>query len=348
MSVDGLVEFELWSKGDWPQRDIVGESFHEAAIRSFFPKRIGEGDRELFIMASLIPEPTNPYDKHAVKVVVGGQHAGYLSKEDAPNYQPVIARLIQQGLLPVTKCRIYGSEYEEWVGTDRRGRDIMKLSFASSIRLTLDEPHLCVPVNLPPSYAHAMLPFGSAIQVRKEENHQDVLRKYVTREGECWVHGTLHAILDGTSKAVKELVEIRIDNQRVGELTPAMSGAYLPIIQQLFECGRATAAKLIVKGNQVHAEVVLHAAKAHELDASWLASHLSSGAGADDVRTSSGGRSSVVFEHAPIPPKPTRIRFRVPPGWPPAPDGWEPGPGWRPDPGWPPAASDWLYWRAED
>jgi hypothetical protein len=29
---------------------------------------------------------------------------------------------------------------------------------------------------------------------------------------------------------------------------------------------------------------------------------------------------------------PTRIRFRPPPGWPPAPRGWEPGPGWRADP----------------
>lgn len=104
-----------------------------------------------------------------------------------------------------------------------------------------------------------------------------------------------------------------------------MSGAYLPIIQQLSECGRAAAAKLIVKGNQVHAEVVLHAAKAHELDASWLASHLSGGAGADNLRASSGGRSSAVFEHSPIPPKPTRIRFRVPPGWPPPPEGWEQG-----------------------
>jgi hypothetical protein len=106
-----------------------------------------------------------------------------------------------------------------------------------------------------------------------------------------------HAILDGTSKAVKELVEIRIDNQRVGVLTPPMSGAYLPIIQQLSERGRATAAKLIVKGNQVHAEAVLHAAKAHELDASWLASHLSGGAGADNLREPSAGRSSAVFVH---------------------------------------------------
>src|SRR5215469_2755274 len=31
------------------------------------------------------------------------------------------------------------------------------------------------------------------------------------------------------------------------------------------------------------------------------------------------------------------MRFNPPPGWPPAPEGWAPGPGWQPDPWWPPA-----------
>jgi hypothetical protein len=37
---------------------------------------------------------------------------------------------------------------------------------------------------------------------------------------------------------------------------------------------RLTAVKLIVKGNQVKAEAVLHAAKAHQIDAAWISTNL--------------------------------------------------------------------------
>jgi collagen type III alpha len=170
----------------------------------------------------------------------------------------------------------------------------------------------------------------------------------VIRQGECWVYGTLHAVSDTTTRKPKELVEIRVDDQRVGELTPAMSAEYIPIISQLDDRGRLTAVKLIVKGNQVKAEAVLHAAKAHQLDAAWISTNL------DDASTPHVPRRALPPDgappvvHAPIPPTPARIRFCAPPGWPPAPQGWEPGPGWRPDPSWPAAPVDWEYWRAED
>ena len=349
MSIPPLVEFELWSKGDSPRRDVAGESFHEAALRSLFPARIGERDRELFLRAALVPDPGNKYDANAVKVMVNGQHVGHLAKDDAARYQPVLNALVQQGFLPVTNCRIWGSEYDEWVGNDRRGREITRPKFTCGVSLTLDEWYLCVPTNHPPTRAHTVLPHGSAIQVRKEENHQEVLRRYVSRQGECWVYGTLHALTDNTTKTPKELVEIRIDDQRAGELTPAMSAEYTPIIGQLIDRGRLTAVKLIVKGNQVKAEVVLHAAKAHQLDSAWIATNLAQPVAEPDLARPSlePGAAPSTQSHLPIPPKPSRIRFCVPPGWPSAPEGWEPGPGWQPDPSWPPAPANWVYWRAQ-
>ena len=114
MSVSPLIEFELWSKGNWPRRDVVGESFHESEIRSLFPARIS---------AALVPDPRNEHDPNAVKVMVSGQHVGHLAKDDAAKYQPMFNALIQQGFLPVTNCRIWGSEYDEWVGpTDADAR----------------------------------------------------------------------------------------------------------------------------------------------------------------------------------------------------------------------------------
>jgi hypothetical protein len=38
------------------------------------------------------------------------------------------------------------------------------------------------------------------------------------------------------------------------------------------------------------------------------------------------------------------LRYNPPPGWPPAPDGFTPEPGWTPDPSWPPAPPGWQLW----
>ena len=144
-----------------------------------------------------------------------------------------------------------------------------------------------------------MLPHGSAIQVRKEEDHQDVLRRYVTRNGEAWTYGTLHSFTDRSSKTPRELVEVRIDGERVGELTPGMSADYRPIIDQLADQGRDTAVKLLVKGNQVQTEAVLHAAKAHQLEADWISENLS-------LRPGAPASSGSLEPNAPGRPTPTR------------------------------------------
>lgn len=38
------------------------------------------------------------------------------------------------------------------------------------------------------------------------------------------------------------------------------------------------------------------------------------------------------------------VRFNPAPGWPAAPEGWTPPPGWKPDPSWPPAPEGWQPW----
>lgn len=38
------------------------------------------------------------------------------------------------------------------------------------------------------------------------------------------------------------------------------------------------------------------------------------------------------------------MKFRTPPEWPPAPDGWVPDPGWQPDATWPAAPRGWDFW----
>lgn len=354
MAVQGLVDFNLWSRNAWPSREVAGESFHETAIRSLFPRSFGEQSREIRLRAELVPEPTNTHDRNAIMVIAAGKHVGYLPKEEAPAYLPVLLALQKQGLQAVTECSVWAAEREEWLGTDKRGRDITKTRLSATVRLVLDDWWMIVPANATPSVPHILLPQGSAVQVQKEEDHQEALRPFVRPQGEAWAYGTLHTFVEEGTRARRELVEVRIDGRRVGQLTPAMSAEYAPIIHQIEERGRTTAAKVVVKGNQIKADVVVYAAKTNQLETSWIAANITPLA--VSVRPEAGIESLASTpqavppretpSHAPIPPKPTHIRFNPAPGWPRPPEGWEPYPGWTPPVDWPPAPVGWTYWVA--
>ena len=306
--------------------------------------------------ALLIPEPKNQHDRNAVKIVIRGHHVGYLSKEDAPLYQPMFVRLLGQGLQPVAPARIWASEYQEWTGTDRRGRDLYATRLNANVTVALDEPHLCVPVNLPPTSAHALLPFGGAIQVKGEEEHQSALARYLHPAGEQWAYATLAPVERTSARTSKQVVEVLLDGAVVGELTPAMSAEFLPIIGRLLEGGKICAARVIVKGNAVKSDVVLHSAKAGTLDQQWLTANLQPSAASSATRpvpapaitqdgtpegTLSAGSTA---QHPPIPPRPTRIVFQVPDTWPQPPEGWEPPPAWEPPKEWPLPPPGWQFW----
>lgn len=363
MDVDGLIPFPLWNRGSWPQRDVAGESHRLNDIRRLFPKTITQSTDYTGI-AVLLPEPKNRHDANAVMVWVDGRHIGYLARDEASQFSPVLQGLVAQGWLPTCPCSIWGYEYEDWT-TDRRGREVSTTAFRAKARLVLDEPHMCIPLNLPPNQRHAVLPHGSALQVHGEENYLENLRPYTNEHGEGWVHATLHHVEEQLKTTSRTVVELRIDAEPIGHLTPAMSKNYLPVIHHLELQGITTTARAIVKGNSLTAEAVLHAAKAHELDSHWLsenatsvgdppqtsseapASQLAASVIAQDSSVTVGGASASSHAlHQPIPTKPTRIVFNPPPGWPPA-DGNEPPAGWIAPGDWPRAPDGWKYWVAQ-
>jgi len=353
-------EFELWNRGGWPRVDVVGEKFHEAEIRRLFPAGLTTGSSEFQGTAHLVPEPNNPHDPNAIAVRVDGNLIGYLAKEQASRYVGVISTLVRNGYYPTTACQVWAYEYQDWEGTDRRGRDIYKPVLDARATIVLDEPHLCVPANLPPTKGHRMLPHGSALQVKGEEKHLDVLAPLVSEHGEAWVYTTLHLLTLGSGRSEKRVVELRLDGAPIGQLTPAMSAHYAATIDHLSAEGQLVAAKTLLKGNPIQVEAVLHAAKSHELDSAWLATTQRSADAtsrserfpaeveAPPAEVTPADRSTTTSHSAPvtIPPKPGKIVFRAPPGWPAPPDGWEPFDGWQPDPSWPTAPDGWQFWAA--
>lgn len=67
--------------GDYAQ-EVVGESNYQPALRA-----IQASKDKPFHRARLVPEDTNPYDDHAVRVDVAGHTVGYLSRADARRWR---------------------------------------------------------------------------------------------------------------------------------------------------------------------------------------------------------------------------------------------------------------------
>lgn len=352
-----LHDMDLWTKGDWPRVDVVGEFFHKAAYRRILPSPVPRDGTDISVRAHLIPEPGNRHDPNAVAVSVDGLTIGHLAKEIAPEYQPMLIDLNQRGRAAVVTCHIHANEFSD----GQSGRPDLYVSAA----LVLDEPWMCLPINAEPSAPFALLPYGSAVQARKEEEHKEVLAAYLDDHGERWAWGTLHRIEVGGARTQKAVVEIHLDGRTVGELTPAMSEKYLPVVDELQSCGRLTAARVIVKGNRVRADVILHAMKANELTKEWLDSNLAEviasprrqadsepvAEQADVLAKPLRGVQPLAPAPGPLPvemrvahPATHRYRFNTPPGWQDPPPDWCPPSGWKPPASWPPAPDRWTFW----
>lgn len=89
-------------------QDVAGESFHAAEFASILKGvRVTSAGVEVFVTASLVPEPRNKFDPHAVAVVVRGKTLGYLPRQDAPVYQPTLLAAVKAGRDPQVAARVY-------------------------------------------------------------------------------------------------------------------------------------------------------------------------------------------------------------------------------------------------
>ncbi len=216
------------------------------------------------LTAALVPEPDNPHDANAVAVQLGGHTAGYLGRDDAREYQPVLLDLVRAGFVPTVRANLWAVARKDY---DKP----RKAHYFANLRLALKDPHLLIPVNDPPVAASSsLLPWGNALQLTGEEKYQGTLARYVSSAGDCLALGTLHPAVGGTAKSPKSVIEVRIDGQPVGTLSAASSVHFLPVVQHLGAEGVLTLAWLRLKGNAVSTQVTLQATKAHELPQQWF------------------------------------------------------------------------------
>lgn len=246
----------------WPSLEVVGEAYRDDEVIAVIGRRPKVDEEvELREIATLIPEPDNPYDKNAVSVRIKVHLVGYMSKDDAKRYKPVVDRIVASGHTPVTGASIWAVARKSYDGKPR---------FFSNVRLALGEPHMLVPVNDPPTGPYSIVPWGNGLQVTGEEQHFDVLKRFVGKHDRELLLVTLHRGVEARPRGDREFAEVRLNGQRVGELSTATSKHFFPIIDHLEGKGLTTAAWAQLKGSSLTAELVLQATKATDVDDTWL------------------------------------------------------------------------------
>lgn len=269
-----LQPFDVWTRDTWGNQEVAGEHYYAKSWRAFFPKKIPIQGIELAEQALLIRDPKNRHDRNAVRVEIRGQHVGHLPAEDAIRYRSILDHLASSGWAARVPARLWVApeiEYEY----DRSGgtREVDTGKLVCRITLSLPEPHLLIPLNPPPPVPHAMLPMGGSVMVKTDGIPMVVFEPVLTDAGEGWVHATMHELREQLPRSVRETIEVRINGQQAGQLTPAMSKKFLPIVRTLAEQGRVCATPAIVRGNRLQVEVRVFGTPASALPQEWLLEH---------------------------------------------------------------------------
>ncbi|MCU1571402.1 MAG: hypothetical protein JWR33_2143, partial [Naasia sp.] len=171
---------------------------------------------------------------------------------------PLVHSIVAANLVATVRTRIWAvTRY-----SSRRGQDELK----ANIRLALPAPDEVLPDNEVPVAPHAVIPMGRSVQVTGEADHYPTLARYI---GARALIATLHPIEVTKAKATTTIVEVRLGDERVGQLTPATSASVMPLIAEAEAQGLVTACWAKIQGSRLAAEVTLHVAKAEQVPDSW-------------------------------------------------------------------------------
>lgn len=85
----------------------TGASHYQDALGAAAGERTTAGVN-VGVLAALVPEPSNRFDKQAVAVQVGGRTVGHLSREDARAYRPILDKHAAEGKVPFCNATIRG------------------------------------------------------------------------------------------------------------------------------------------------------------------------------------------------------------------------------------------------
>lgn len=241
---------------------VVGESHYPRGFVTLFKARglrlTVDGTELTDVAAHLAPDGNNPFDGTAVAVWAHDQMLGFLPRETAADYFPSLSELADEGKHLCVNARI-------WASLDRDG------SVYGSASVHLPPRAGVQPFNALPDDAHVVIPHGRTIQVTGEEGHMDVLGRYVADQTR-YLAVTLHTVTEAKTprSTPYEAVEVRLDGERVGVLTKAMSEQLRDLVTHVRSHGKAPVCRAVLKGSPLRAELSLAVARSSEVTRAWL------------------------------------------------------------------------------
>ncbi|HRY10042.1 MAG TPA: DUF2510 domain-containing protein [Candidatus Nanopelagicales bacterium] len=197
-----------WQTG-YPQQEVIGESRHAKELITIAKNHGGRGTGEVFTEALLIPEPNNPADRNAIKVVVEGQHVGYIPREDAGAYAAILTPLALE------KRQILEVPTRVWWGADDRG------NFMASVRLDLPPADQLWPINEPPAEPRVFLDRTNTYKVLdlNDEEHHAALAAVMQGRSEGVIYVTLQTVEVKGPRSTKQITEVHADGRKIGTLS---------------------------------------------------------------------------------------------------------------------------------
>lgn len=247
----------------WCDQEVVGVQHYITAlndIRRAIP--INHGGARIFD-ATLVLEMDNPHARsgHAISIRWKDRVIGYIPDVETSGYFPEMARLAASGFDVGVRARL-------WTNIDEPYFDPSEQVFFK-LNVGVLNLHENTPLNDPPVEGWALIPRGTSIQVTKENEHFEVLQDYVPPSGHACLLVTLHKVVCGV-RSKWEGVEVRLDGERIGELTKLSSSKLLPIVDHYDNLGLTTVCYAALKGSALAAEVVLNVTPAHEIEDRYL------------------------------------------------------------------------------
>jgi hypothetical protein len=79
---------------------VVGVSFYQEALAKICDNRYEEGF-EMLVQAEIVPEEGNPYDSNAVRIEIGGETVGHLSRQNALKWR---GKMKSEGISEAVTC----------------------------------------------------------------------------------------------------------------------------------------------------------------------------------------------------------------------------------------------------
>lgn len=224
------------------ERDLVGEGSYTDSLRRLMRSSNVErrgGWETLQVVVLLVREPSNRFDRNAIRADVQGRTVGYVAREETRDFAMIIEELGRDGRPMACAGRVVGKD----------GRYGVKLLLTDPMRVV--SPPIVLPPGPGAGAPSSLISGGTRVAVIGEEAHQELLRRVLVKQPAGRVlaelresGGTLLVLLDG---------------ELVGQLSDRMGPRYLPDYSENAAGGRAVTcwAELKEGANKIEVSLLL-------------------------------------------------------------------------------------------